>query len=75
MSTEGATKNEFVVAEKAAAMAREIGIGGDVRARLSRMARRAAPITHPEGNRRFDDFVLRVNGKTVEAVCRYYQPE
>lgn len=49
---------------------RSIGLGGDVGKRLARMARRSAPITHVEGNRRFDEFVLRVEDRKILSVSR-----
>lgn len=61
----------LTVTEEAVRMAREIGLCGDVAKRLVRMAKRAAPLTHEEGNRRFGDFVLMVSpDRVVTAVNR-----
>jgi hypothetical protein len=60
----------FVVTETAKRQARMLGMGGDLNARLRRMARRSAPLTHPAGNRRFDDFVLQLRDKVVESIDR-----
>lgn len=60
----------FSVSDEAVRDARDIGLCGDVRLRLARMARQAAPLTHPDGNRRFDQFVLKVQDKQVLAVNR-----
>lgn len=48
--------------------ARTIGIYGNTIARLSRMARRSAPVTNDYGNRRFMSYVLRVEGSTIQDV-------
>jgi hypothetical protein len=34
------------------------------------MAMRSAPVTHPEGNRGFDDFVLAIEDKQIVGVNR-----
>ena len=62
--------NGFSVTPDAVTEGRYLGLSGDVEKRLSRMARRSAPITHEEGNRRFDDFVLRVEAREVVSVSR-----
>ncbi|QXN72617.1 hypothetical protein RCZAHN_8 [Rhodobacter phage RcZahn] len=61
---------EFTVADDAVSDGRMIGLAGDVRKRLARMARRSAPITHEDGNRRFDGFVLQVVAREVVSVSR-----
>lgn len=61
---------DIVVSEEAKRQARAIGIGGDVEKRLYRMAERAAPLTHPAGNRRYMEFVLLVKNHEVLAVSR-----
>ncbi len=60
----------YRVSDQALRQAREIGIGGAVVKRLQRMGMRSAPYTHPDGNRRFDDFVLSVQGKEIVGVNR-----
>ena len=60
----------YTASEEAVIQARKLGLGGDVAARLRRMARRAAPITHDEGNRRFEEFVLLIEDNEVKAVNR-----
>ena len=62
--------NGFTVAAEAVADGRLLGLAGDVAKRLARMARRSAPITHEEGNRRFDDFVQQVEAREVVSVSR-----
>jgi hypothetical protein len=64
------TKRVYTVSEDAVRQAREIGLCGEVAKRLARMAKRSAPLTHEEGNRRFGDFVLRVEDRCVVAVNR-----
>lgn len=60
----------FRVSPEAVQHAKEIGIGGVRIKRLQRMAERSAPFTHPDGNRRFDDFVLLVRDKQIMGVNR-----
>ena len=66
----GPVPRAYRVADVAIAQGRAIGLAGDVSARLRRMARRSAPITHHDGNRRFDDFILRVENNVVQSVNR-----
>ena len=58
------------VSAYASVEARRACIFGNVAARLSRMARRAAPVTSEYGNRRFNDFVLHVVDGVVLDVVR-----
>ena len=60
---------EYTVTDEAVVAARRAGVEGDVRARVSRMARRSAPFAHPDGNKRFRRYVLRVEGQTVTNVA------
>jgi hypothetical protein len=60
----------YRVSHEAVKQARELGLGGDLVRRLQRMAMRSAPFTHPEGNRRFDTFVLRVTDNEVVSINR-----
>ena len=62
--------NGFTVADEAAHDGRRLGLAGDVKKRLARMARRSAPVTHEEGNRRFDGFILNVVAREVVSVAR-----
>jgi hypothetical protein len=59
---------QFVVAPEAIDQGRRLGVGEDVATRIARMARRAAPFTHPQGNRRFEDWVLRIDKGVVLAI-------
>ena len=61
---------QFQVSDHAYAKGLALGIDGDVDARIARMARRSAPCTHPSGNRRFEDFVLSIDGDTVVNIER-----
>lgn len=63
-------KASWAVTPAAVAKAKFIGLAGDYGKRLVRMAKRSAPVTHELGNRRFDDFVLRVNDRVVCDVNR-----
>ena len=49
---------EVTISPAAKRAARQAGICGNIEARLRRMARRSAPVTHDAGNRRFREFVL-----------------
>lgn len=50
--------------------ARALGMGGDVAARIRRMARRSAPVTHEFANRRFEDFLMWVEDGRVLSVFK-----
>lgn len=56
---------DFTVTADAVAKGRSFGIHGDTAARICRMAKRAARFTHELGNRRFQDYVLSIDGKTI----------
>jgi hypothetical protein len=66
-----AAPRTYTVSPQAYAQAKALGWGGDVNRRLIRMARRAAPVTHEYGNRRFDDFVLWIEDRHIKAVSHY----
>ena len=61
---------QYVVTEQAAAQGRELGLGQHAVTRIERMAHRAAPFTHKLGNRRYEDFVLKMEGGQVLAIAR-----
>ena len=61
---------EYEVTPQAVTLGRNVGLCGDVAKRLARMARRSAPITHESGNRRFDDFVLKIEAGRILSVTR-----
>jgi hypothetical protein len=61
---------EYRASAGAIAQGRALGLYGDTAKRLSRMARRSAPFTGELGNRRYEEFVLAVNGDQVEGVSR-----
>jgi hypothetical protein len=48
--------------------ARRLGLIGNVEKRVARMAKFAAPFTHPEGNRRFESFILRIEKGVVKSI-------
>lgn len=64
---------EFEVTQQAVQAGRSIGLCGDIAKRITRMARRAAPITHNQGNWRFDDFVLDIDNGKVLTISRLAQ--
>ena len=53
------------VSPEARKQAQALGIRGDVEAKVARMARHAAPFTHPNANRRFERFIMRVEADSV----------
>jgi hypothetical protein len=55
----------YKVSAEARQQAQMLGIRGDIEARVARMARHAAPVAHPEANRRFGRIALRVENETV----------
>jgi hypothetical protein len=61
---------QYNVPDVVVGKARRIGVYGNTRARLSRMAYRSAPITSEYGNRRFHGFVLLVQGDVIKDVTR-----
>lgn len=58
----------FDVAPEAVAEAQKLGLFGNVEKRLARMARNSAPFTHQAGNRRFESYVLRIEGGRVISI-------
>lgn len=58
----------YTPTQEAIRKGRMVGVYGNTAARLSRMARRSAPITNAHGNRRFMSYVLRVEGDTIKDV-------
>jgi hypothetical protein len=64
---------EYRVTKEAIARGRELGLYGETAKRLSRAARRSAQFTSELGNRRFQDFVLTVQGDEVVWVNRLPQ--
>lgn len=61
---------EYEISDRVIAKARRNGVYGNTAARLSRMAWRSAVITNRHGNRRFQSFVLLVDGATIKDVTR-----
>jgi hypothetical protein len=53
------------------AQARQLGLIGNVEKRVKRMARHSAPITHKEGNRRYESFILRIDKGVVRSICKF----
>ena len=51
--------------------ARAIGMYGNVEARIARMARESVPHTHPQANRRFDGFLLKIDNGVVTRIMRF----
>ena len=51
--------------------ARELGIFGNRETLVRKMARHSAPFTHPDGNRRYEGFILRVEDGMVVNICKH----
>ena len=51
--------------------ARELGLYGNLEGRIVRMARNAAPFTHAEANRRYHDFLFKIEGGTIVDIMKY----
>jgi len=60
----------FTPTEPAITRARALGLFGDTAKRLARAARRSALFRGVEGNRRFQDFILTVEGEEITWVNR-----
>ena len=60
----------FVATEAAITRARALGLFGNTAMRLARAARRSAMFRGEEGNRRFHDFILPVEGDEITWVNR-----
>jgi hypothetical protein len=59
------------ISPAAMAQARRAGLIGNLEARLARMARHGAPITHAEGNRRYESFIMRVEQGVLVSITRF----
>ena len=60
----------FVATEAAITRARALDLFGNTAMRLARAARRSAMFRGEEGNRRFHDFILTVEGEEITWVNR-----
>jgi len=69
------TYREYEVSAEALVQGKDLGFGPAAARRIAHMARRGAPVTHPLGNRRVDDFVLRVRGNVVLSIARRQRDE
>ena len=62
---------EITITDDVLNQARSLGMYGAVASRLKKMARLAAPFKHPDGNRRFEGWVLNVVDGTLKAISKY----
>ena len=62
---------EYVIAKTAIASAKQVGLFGAVEKVLKNAASHSAPFTHPNGNRRFNNLILEIEGDRVVNVCKY----
>jgi len=61
---------EYRVSPRAIEQARTLGLTGDTEARVKEIARQAAAFTHPDGNWRFEGYVLWIYEGEIRSVCR-----
>jgi hypothetical protein len=64
-----AKHRQYEVSDKAVQEAYDLGFTGDIKSRVARMARRSANCSHKAGNRRFEDFVLKIEGGVVKGIA------
>lgn len=64
------TSASIGVSAQALAQGRAMGFGENVHLRIARMARRSAPFSHAQGNRRFEDWVLRIEQGAVVSIAK-----
>jgi hypothetical protein len=62
---------EFDISPVVFEQARALGMYGNVQDRLKDMARRSAPFTHPEGNRRFEGYILMIREGVILAIAKF----
>lgn len=65
--------HEYKVSDDALKQARTLGMFGNVRARLAKMAKLSAPFTHPDANRRYEGYLLSIKDDVLVAVTKHTQ--
>lgn len=66
----GSASSSIGITAQALAQAAAMGFGPHADKRIARMARRAAPFSHAQGNRRFEDWVLRIEQGAVVSIVK-----
>lgn len=61
---------EYDVHPEAIRQAQRVGLSGNVEQEVARMARYSAPFTHPAGNRRYYEFVMRIENEAVVSIAK-----
>jgi hypothetical protein len=61
---------EYTISDTALRRARKLGMYGDARGRLGRIAREAEPLVHPTATHRFGDYLLTIEGDVVLSITR-----
>ena len=69
------TFREYAVSETALAQARKLGMYGDVDGKLKKMARLAARFTHPLANRRYQNYLLKIDGDVISDIIKFSPDE
>lgn len=64
---------QFHVSNTAKEQARALGMYGDLDNRLADMAKRSAPWKCPQGDRRFEGYILSIDGDIVTGIDRHNQ--
>lgn len=59
-------RNKFKIPAEVLEKARKLGVEGSVD--LQHMAEFAAPFTHPKGNRRYEQFVLKITDSVLKDI-------
>ena len=70
---QNASFRQASIPENTIAQGRSLGIWGDTHARMLRMVRRAAICSHPDGNRRFQNFIFQIHDGQVQKVHRIHE--
>lgn len=62
---------DYQVTEDAVRQARALGMWGNIANRLKKMAQESAPFTHPDANRRFEGYIMKIDRGMVVSVQRF----
>ena len=58
----------FDILPKVKDQARELGMFGNIDLRLQHMVKHSAPFTHPDGNRRYEGYVMNIEDHTLVSI-------
>lgn len=60
--------HHYQVHPRVVLQARRLGLIGNAETRIARMARYSAPFSHAAGNRRFENYILRIDQGVVVSI-------